>query len=444
MKYPYLAAQLFNVPLMARPETAEVFASAFVQILVGQANIGSLPAASGEEVIPARESFASNFAGSRFSNKRYIVTDSGIGILPVYGALAQRAGEITPDCTELTSYQRLGRTFDAMVADPDVRGILLEVDSPGGQVAGNFELARKIMGARGMKPVWAHANEMAFSGGYSLAAAAERFYAPDTGMVGSVGVMMLHMSQAERDARSGYQYTAIFAGARKNDMNPHFPLSEAARARLQAMVDSSYEIFVQHVASARGMKPEAVRATEAGIFEAKPALDSKLIDGIYTFAETLAALESRVKGVVATPGAGLAAHQPQESEMSETTKPAATATDKPAEQTTAPVDAGKIAAEVRTAERARISGILGCEEAKGRPTLAQHLASNTDLSVEAAKSTLAASPLESVAAVATFSQAMGKVSNPKVGTDGGPASEDDADALARRIAGVAPANATTA
>ena len=69
--------------LMARPETAEVFASAFVQILVGQANIGSLPAASGGEVIPARESFASNFAGSRFGNKRYIVTDAGIGILQI-------------------------------------------------------------------------------------------------------------------------------------------------------------------------------------------------------------------------------------------------------------------------------------------------------------------------------------------------------------------------
>jgi ClpP class serine protease len=94
-----------------------------------------------------------------------VVTDSGIGILPIYGALAQRAGEITPDCTEMTSYQRLGRTFDAMVADPDVRAILLEVDSPGGQVAGNFELGRKIVAARDTKPVWAHANEIAFSGG---------------------------------------------------------------------------------------------------------------------------------------------------------------------------------------------------------------------------------------------------------------------------------------
>lgn len=442
MKYPYLAAQLFNVPLLARPETAEVFAQTFVQILVGQASAAAVPAAI-EAARAEREAFADNFGGSRYRDKRYVVTDSGIGILPIYGALAQRAGEITPDCIELTSYQRLGRTFDAMVADPDVRGILLEVDSPGGQVAGNFELARRILAARSKKPIWAHANEIALSGGYSLASAAERLNVADSGIVGSIGVMMLHMSQADRDAKAGYKYTAIFAGARKVDMNPHFELGEDARARLQAMVDASYQIFVDVVVAGRGLTAEAVRATEAGLFSAKAALEARLVDGISTFAETLAALEARVKAVVASPGAGLAAHQPKETAMSEKDKPAATAQDKPAEQQQPPaqVDAAKVAAEARVAERTRINGILGCEEAKGRQTLAQHLASQTDMSVEDAKKTLAASPVEG-AAKGGFSAAMGKLPNPKVGADTGAEGEEDADAMARRIAGVPPANAS--
>lgn len=128
--------------------------------------------------------------------------------------------------------------------------------------------------------------------------------------------------------------------------------------------------------------------------------------------------------------------------MSEKDKPAANAQDKPAEQQqpTTQVDAAKVAAEARTAERTRINGILGCEEAKGRQTLAQHLASQTDMSVEDAKKTLAASPVEG-AAKGGFSAAMGKLPNPKVGADAGSEGEEDADAMARRIAGVPPVNA---
>lgn len=434
MKYPHLAAQLFDVPLLARPETAEVFAQAFVQILAGQVNVTT---PEPREAAPAREAFAGNVPGKRSEDRSYIVTPGGIGVLPIYGALAQRAGEIQPDCTEMTSYQRLSRSIEAMLADPAVRGILLEIDSPGGQVAGNFELARRITAARAVKPVYAHANELALSGGYSIAAAAEKLYVPDTGLVGSIGVIMLHMSQAERDAKLGYQYTAIYAGARKNDMNPHFKLSDDARARLQAMVDSNYETFVAHVAAARGVDASVVRGTEAGVLQPQEALDARLVDGITTFEEALAALESRVKGVVVIPGAGLAAHhQPQEKAMSEQGKPAATEHQQPAENhQPAQVDAGKVAADARKAERERVNGILNCEEAKGRPTLAQHLASDTDMSVDEAKKLLAKSPIERAAAGRSeFARAMDTLPNPKIGTEDSANGADSPEALARQIA----------
>jgi hypothetical protein len=100
--------------------------------------------------------------------------------------------------------------------------------------------------------------------------------------------------------------------------------------------------------------------------------------------------------------------------MSEQSKPAAT-TDKPAEvpnQPAASVDATKVAADARSAERARMSAILGCEEAKGRAKLAQHLASSTDMTLEDAKKTLAASALE-VGGKGGFAAAMRTVGEPE-------------------------------
>jgi ClpP class serine protease len=266
---------------------------------------------------------------------------------------------------------------------------------------------------------------------------------PDTGYVGSIGVIMLHMSQAERDAKSGYKYTAIYAGAHKNELNPHFDLSDAARARLQSMVDASYQIFVDHIASARGVDAAAVRATEAGILEARPALEAKLVDGISTFAETLAALDRRLAGsTTVVPGAGTA-HQPaKETAMSEPNKPAATDAAKPAEAQHQPaqVDAAKVSADAAKAERARVSGIFALAEAKDRPTLAQYLATETETSVEEAKKLLAKSPLETAKA-GEFVSAMRAAGNPPVAAGG--ADEDDPQSMAKRIAAHVVSQPTT-
>lgn len=457
MKYPHLAAQLFNVPLLAAPDTADAFARAFVQVLGGEPQgriVLNVSADTDAAARPAPDAFAAGRAAARYRDKKYIVTDAGVGILPVYGVLAQRAGQITPDCAEMASYEKLGRTFDAMVADSDVKAILLEIDSPGGQVAGNFELARRVLSARDVKPVWAHANEMALSGGYSLAAAAQQAYVPDTGYLGSIGVVMLHMSQAERDAKQGYQYTAIYAGARKVDGNSHEPLSSEAKARFQAMVDASYQVFVDHVARARGLSTQDVRATEAAVYVADDALRARLADGIATFAETLDRLETSLKGAsVQVPGASAlqsqhpvagtaATHPAKEIAMTDTPKPAATSQPDPAhsQPTAAAVEQARAEghAEGRRAERIRISAIVGSDEAKGRATMASHLAFETEMSADDAKKLLAKSPVEAAAAGASsFAAAMASLGNPKVGS-GAPESGEDADTIARRIAGVAP------
>lgn len=417
MNYPQIFAQIFNTPLMISPDMANTFADVFTRIADGALTINvNAPIDFNTETINVqREAFAGNVPITRYASKPYIVTDSGIGILPIEGVLVQRRGQMSADCTPLESYQRLTNTFNKMMSDADVRGILMEIDSPGGQVSGNFDLARTMLAARTVKPVWAHANEMALSGGYSLLSSAERAFAPRTGNLGSIGVIMQHVSQAEKDRKSGYVYTTIKSGANKDVLNPHRDLSKSDQEWAQAQVDRARDMFAQLVADGRGLDTKAVMDTEAGIFAASDAKQIGLIDDIATFAETLAAFEKRVSsGVVAPrtfsqPAALAPTNPPQETTMSgqAPAAPAATAIPAAAAANPATPDA--------SSERARIAAIVGSEEAKGRTEMANHLAFQTAMTADEAKKLLALSP--KAAAETPLAAAMNALGNPKVGTD---------------------------
>lgn len=296
MRYPLIAAQLFNVPLMAQPAAAHTFADTFIAILAGTAAIESRLVSSTDSGAPDVEAYTSRHAGERFAKKSYAMTDSGIAILPIHGAMVQRMGQLTPDCMEMTSYEKLSRRFDAMVADPDVKAILFELDTPGGQVAGNFEFARRVMAARDKKPIWAHANEHAYSAGYSIAASASRLMMADTGGVANVGVLMLHMNMTERDAKLGYEYTAFYSGARKNDFNPHFKLTSEAKTVAQDTVNRLHNTFAQHVATGRGITVDQVNASESAGLLAHEAVAGKFVDGVASFDEVISMLESELGG----------------------------------------------------------------------------------------------------------------------------------------------------
>lgn len=409
MNYPRIASRLFNTPLMLRAQEAEVFAAVFNQIVV---NVAAGAA-------PQPQAFAANAKSERYKDKPYVVTDGGVGILPVYGPLMHRGGQISADCTEFLSYQKLAKTYDAMVADRDVKGILLELDTPGGEVAGNFVLAARF--AAGTKPLWAHANEGAYSAGYSLMSSAQRLYVPETGSVGSIGVVMMHVDQSQKDAKAGYAYTFIHAGARKVDFNSHEPLSKKALAVGQVEVDRLYGVFVQHIAGARKISADAVRATEAGILAPADAQQVGLIDGVASFDDTLAAFTESLRSKLFPSGGVSARRQPKGGTMKQETEGAA-------EQSQAEMDAalakarsegesiGKTAGQA--AERTRISAILNCEESKGRSKMAQTLALETDLEPAAAQKLLTSAALEVKAETNPLAAAMAGVNNPAVGADG--------------------------
>ncbi len=214
-------------------------------------------------------------------------TAPGIAVIPIHGTLVRRAIGLEA-ASGLTSYTRIAADLDAALAAPEVAGILLDIDSPGGEAGGVFELAARIREATARKPVWAHAGDSAFSAGYALACAAQRVTLSTTGGVGSIGVIALHIDQSVRNAQNGLSVTALYAGAHKNDATPHAPLTPQATDALQTEIDRLYALFVAHVAAMRGLDANAVRATEAALFFGEDALAAGLADGVASLDATLA------------------------------------------------------------------------------------------------------------------------------------------------------------
>ncbi|MEW5890347.1 MAG: S49 family peptidase [Pseudomonadota bacterium] len=230
----------------------------------------------------------------------------GIAVIPVLGTLVRRSSYLGA-ASGLTSYHDIEAMAEQAFADPDVRAVLLEIDSSGGEAGGVFDLAERLrqLAQSSGKPLWAIADEAALSAAYAIAAAAERIWVTTTAEAGSIGVVAVHLDQSARDAMEGLSYTFIHAGARKVDGNPHRPLSEEARAAITQDMESLYTRFVDWVASRRGLSAARVRAQEAGIYRGETAVQAGLADAVGTLRDALAAFESRLSQIAALPGRNL-------------------------------------------------------------------------------------------------------------------------------------------
>ena len=273
---PHLAARLFAAPLLIhRPKLDVILA-----VLGSRIGVTDLAAPSGF-VLPERVTpVATSNSGQ-------------IAVIPIHGTLVRRTVGLEAD-SGLTSYTTIASQLDAALANPNAAAILLDIDSPGGESGGVFDLADRIRAAAAVKPVWAVANDMAFSAAYALASAASRIVVSRTGGVGSIGVIAMHVDQSVKDAQDGVRYTAVFAGDRKNDLNPHAPMSSEAHAFLQGEVNRIYALFAETVAKHRGISNDAVRATEAGLFFGQEAVAAGLADAVGTFDDALLQLTDAI------------------------------------------------------------------------------------------------------------------------------------------------------
>ena len=176
------------------------------------------------------------------------------------------------------------------LADSKTKTILLDIDSPGGAVAGNAELAEEIRAARKEKTIIAQVNPLAASAAYWLAAQASEVVVTPTSEVGSIGVFVMHVDESGALKKEGLAVSLIAAGKFKTEGNPYEPLGGAAKEALQKRVDSAYDMFVDAVAAGRGVGAQKVLDNFGGgrLVNAGDALEAGMADRIGTLDETIA------------------------------------------------------------------------------------------------------------------------------------------------------------
>jgi len=268
MKLPLLAQRMFNTPLALHPAKAEVAVAALSERF-GITRISASDWLGDDE----KESF------SRKGRDTGYDVVGGIAIVPVTGTLVQKLGSLRP-YSGMTGYDGIRRAFLTALTDDAVKGIMLDIDSPGGEVAGCFDLVDEIYRARGTKPIWSVLTESAYSAAYAIASAADRIVVPRTGGVGSIGVIVIHCDWTQKIKDDGLAVTIINFGDRKAESNPYRKLSEQARDAIQSDVNTMGQLFVETVARNRGLSEKTIRETQAATYIAADGVALGLADAV--------------------------------------------------------------------------------------------------------------------------------------------------------------------
>ena len=383
MSFPMIAARVFGTPLLVDPAKGAAFLAGLGPRLVnGALELRGLEGLSEDRVARAgrigqRASIIADDVGERArgNGRRLYRVRDGVAVIEVTGTLVHR-GDWIGESSGTTSYEGLAAQVSAAAQDPVVRGIALEIDTFGGEVAGAFDLADLIRTARARKPVWAFVAEAALSAGYVIASQADRIIVPRTGEVGSIGVLCIHADYSQRLADEGVAVTLIHAGAHKVDGNPYEALPEDVRADLQAGVETSWRLFAQTVEAGRGARllAQAAIDTEAKVYRGEDAVAAGLADEVSDLRSAFAAFVAKVNGASTAPLISTAAPAakakgatqmaqseepgtaPVEAQEPGTTasEPAAGTTDAQQQQGAAAPAAGQVAASIPVAQAAEL------------------------------------------------------------------------------------------
>ncbi len=354
-----VASRIFNRPLLIMPETASVIASN----LADRFGVEPMRAPAVASMLDDEGAEIGGGDGALYS-----LLD-GVAHIRIVGELVNRGAWIGAS-SGLVSYEGIARQLAAAAGDPNVRGILLDIESPGGEAGGAMEISAAVRAAAAEKPVVAFANSLAASAGYAIVSGADYIVVPPSGEVGSIGVIMLHLDRSAQIEGMGVKPTLILSDDAdyKTDPSPLGPLSSGAAARLKAGVNALQDLFVATVASHRAMSEKAVRATKGGVFMGAQAVEIGLADEVGGFDDAMAWLNAKVsQNATLLTGVNM---------------------------TTANNDAATNTArsEARAAERARAQAILNSAEAQGRGDLANYLAFETEMEPQAALAVLAKAP----------------------------------------------------
>lgn len=384
------------------------------------------PAAAREKFLTeTRHELCEAYGFTRREQSKPFAFANGFAIIPVHGTLINRFGA---SYGYVTGYNFIRNQHNAAVLDPDVKWIVHDHNSYGGEAAGCFELADDIYASRDTKPVYAVVDSNCYSASMALASAASKIFVTPSSGVGSIGVVAMHVDMSKMLSDWGINITFIHSGDHKVDGNPYEKLDPEVKKDIQAGVDKSRAKFVSLVARNLGLDDKVVYDTQARTYRADDALKLGLVHAVAVPSVALQSIidddsadadesDDQLSKKEATMDPTQGNNQPAAGQPAAAVQPAAAA---PAANA-ATVDQ----AAVQKAERERVQGILGCEEAAGKSKMANHLAFSTNMSLEDAKAMLthagkdeAAAPAVTPPAESGFAAAMSRSGNPNVGADG--------------------------
>lgn len=193
-------------------------------------------------------------------------------------SLGDRIAQVDIDGVILDDEERL-RTLRRLGADDSVKAIVLRIDSPGGAVVAGEELYRAVREVAAAKPVVAVIAGTGASAAYMVALATDRIIARENSITGSIGVVLQTFDLTGTMAKLGVTPTLIKSAPLKDQPNPFEPITPAARAAIQAVVDDTYRWFVELVVQRRGLAPAAaLQLSDGRIYTGRQASSLNLID----------------------------------------------------------------------------------------------------------------------------------------------------------------------
>lgn len=217
-------------------------------------------------------------------------TDSGIFVLQICGPLEHKSG------AWFENYESILGRFEGALCDDDVRAVILQIDSPGGEVSGLQETVRRMIECKERygKPVVAYCDEEAYSAAYALATSADDIYLPESGGCGSVGVLatVCDRTQATKDA--GLRIEVVRSGTRKAEGHPDIPLSDSVLSRVQKRVDELGKQFFRLVSQSRPISIKDLKDLQGATVFGQKAVDIGLATAVASFDEVVEILENQL------------------------------------------------------------------------------------------------------------------------------------------------------
>ncbi|XOK12634.1 S49 family peptidase [Agrobacterium tumefaciens] len=407
---PLLADRILNRPLLIHPDKA----ATIMHVLDGRISLGSF---DDDDRKPEASRFVGTTARGDGTGRRFTRAAGKTAIITVDGSLVNRGAWIGAS-SGLTSYEGIAAQLDEIAVEAKagrLENLVIDMNSYGGEATGMAAVAAKIRNLRKSMHVVAVVNDVAASAGYGIVSSADEIVISPTSLVGSIGVVMMHLDRSAEMNAKGIRPTLIHAGAKKVDGNPFGPLPENVRADMQKDVLAFYDQFLETVEAGRGkarLSAKKARETEADVFIGKEAIAAGLADRMASLDEVLAELSRPARAAGKPPSSRSMKMEREDlpsatAGMHTTTALNAAVSKAEADGKTVGIIEGKKEghAEGVKAERERIGSILNSEEGKARPNAALTLALAADSpSAETAKGLLASLPAENVSAAGGAAQ----------------------------------------